>query len=235
MSTPRNGRSPRRPVPIAALFLLAALAAGCSSGRSPEGPGEPMIHTDVSGRSVPNWLVLPTGGAHTRTATLDFIDSGLRSSCTECHGADLSGGISGKSCFANAAGCHHGPVPSWRTPVVHGAAAKQEPGSSGFRSCQICHGIQFSGGGSGIRCFGCHTVDAPHAQRPWRGSGVTHDDVDASNAPVCAQCHSAGSPLNPAGRPPVPAAEGSAPGCFNNTLCHGFYAQNRVSGGASER
>ena len=231
MSTPRNGRYPRRPVPIAALFLLAALAAGCSSGRSPEGPGEPMIHTDVSGQSIPNWLVLPSGGAHARTATLDFIDSGLQSSCVECHGADLSGGISGSSCFQNAAGCHHGPVPSWSTPPVHGAAAKGVPVPSGFRSCQICHGPNFSGGGSGVSCFGCHTVNAPHAQGPWRGSGVTHDDVDEGNAVVCAQCHSAGSPLNPAGHPPVPAAEGSAPGCFNNTLCHGFYVQTQVSGG----
>jgi len=235
MPTFRNSRFPRSPVPIAMLFLAAALAAGCSSGRSPEGPGEPMIHTDAAGQSVEGWLVLPAGGAHARTATIDFIDSGLQSSCAECHGADLSGGISGSSCFANAAGCHHGPVASWSTPPVHGAAAKSEPVASGFRACQICHGIDFAGGGSGASCFGCHTVNAPHAQAPWRGSGVTHDDVDAGNAPVCAQCHTAGSPLNPAGHPPEPAAEGAAPGCFNNTLCHGFYVQNQLSGGASER
>lgn len=218
---------------IVMLFLAAALAAGCSSGRSPEGPGVPMVHTDVSGRSVPGWLALPSGGEHARTATLDFIDSGLQSSCVECHGADLSGGISGSSCFANAAGCHHGPVPSWASPAVHGAAAKRAPGSSGFRSCQICHGIGFSGGGSGASCFGCHTVNAPHAQRPWRGAGVTHHDVDEGNAPVCAQCHAAGSSLNPPGHPFEQAAEGSAPGCFNNTLCHGFHPDPGLSSGGA--
>lgn len=229
MSMIRPSRLARRSVPIGFLFLAAAaLAAGCSSANSPEGGGgTSAYHVDLSGRSVAGWVALPAGGTHVSTAALDYVASGGLASCAECHGADLAGGISKVSCFSNPAGCHHGPVPSWPTPAVHGAAAKLPLGESGFNSCTICHGTDFSGGGSGVPCFGCHTVAAPHAQAPWRGNRATHVDVDESNAPVCAQCHSAGSTLNPPGRPFEPAAAGSPPGCYNSTLCHGVYSRPR--------
>jgi hypothetical protein len=220
------------------LLAAAALVAGCSSANSPGGGngGTSAYHVDASGRSIPEWVISPAGGSHASTAAFDYADTGGVASCAECHGADLSGGISKVSCFGNTAGCHHGPVTGWAAPQTHGAAAKQEPGSSGFRTCQICHGPGYSGGGSGVSCFGCHTVNAPHAQGPWRGTGVTHVDTDGGNAPVCAQCHFAGSPINPGGHPIEPAAAGSEPGCYNNTLCHGFYVQNRSAGGiAPER
>jgi len=209
------------------LLAAAALAAGCSSANSPGdgNGGTSAYHVDPSGRSIPEWVVLPAGGSHASTAAFDYAGTGGVASCAECHGADLSGGISKVSCFGNPAGCHHGPVTGWAAPQTHGAAAKQEPGSSGFRTCQICHGTGFSGGGSGVSCFVCHTVNAPHAQAPWRGTGVTHVDTAGGNAPVCAQCHFAGSPINPAGHPFEPAEAGAEPGCFNNTLCHGFYEQ----------
>ncbi|MBE0606525.1 MAG: hypothetical protein IH610_09600 [Deltaproteobacteria bacterium] len=205
--------------PFILLSLLAALAfaAGCSTANSPGGDS----HIDASGNSVPGWVVVPTGGSHSGAATQEYISGSGNFSCTQCHGADLSGGITAASCFGNPAGCHHDPVPNWATPAVHGADAKKAPGSSGFASCQICHGNNFSGGGSQVSCFTCHRVSAPHAPKPWHGSTYTHTTTDTANAPVCAQCHYTGSPNNPAGHPATPAPAGTAPGCFNNTLCHG--------------
>ena len=221
---PRNGSLRTLRIPIGLLLLLAMAGTGCStantSGGSSGGNGN---HIAAPGTSVPGWFVLPSGGTHASTATLNYVSNGGETGCTECHGADLTGGISKVSCFGNAAGCHHGPIQNWFGPAVHGVVAKRAPGNSGFASCQICHGSGFSGGGSGISCFGCHGVSAPHPARPWRSSsgGVSHTNADPLNAPVCAQCHRAGSANNPAGHPATPAPAGTAPGCFNNTLCHG--------------
>ena len=222
MRSLRNFRNP-----IGCLILLAALgaAAGCSNAENPTGSATNMNHVLPSGSSVPGWLVVPSGGSHASTATQDYIATGGGSGCTECHGSDLSGGISGTSCFSNPAGCHHQPVVGWVAPPPgvqnHGVSAKKAPGSSGFASCQICHGNNFSGGGAKTPCSSCHVVSAPHPARPWRGSPYTHTNTDTANAPVCAQCHFPGSPNNPANHPATPAPAGTAPGCFNNTLCHG--------------
>ena len=218
MRTLRNFRNP-----IGCLILLAALgaAAGCSTAETPSGSATNLNHVLPSGSSVEGWMVLPAGGSHASTATQDYITNGGASGCTECHGPNLSGGISGTSCFGNPAGCHHDPVANWAAPAVHGATAKRAPGSSGFASCQICHGSNFSGGGAQTACSSCHGVSAPHPARPWRGSAISHTDTNASNATVCAQCHFPGSPNNPANHPATPAPAGTAPGCFNNTLCHG--------------
>jgi hypothetical protein len=233
MSSFRNGLSASGTVSVGVLFLLAvAMAAGCSSSQSPGNQEETTFHTLPGGESIPGWLVLPSGGQHAAAATTDYIETSNLNSCGECHGSNLAGGVSKVSCYENPAGCHHGPVPNWASVNVHGAAAKRAPGSSGFRACQICHGRDFAGGGSGVDCFTCHTVSAPHAQRPWRSvGGVTHTNTDESNAPVCAECHSAGSPLNPPGHPFEPAVAGSPPGCYNNTMCHGFFQQTPSLGG----
>ncbi|HZW36110.1 MAG TPA: CxxxxCH/CxxCH domain-containing protein [Candidatus Deferrimicrobiaceae bacterium] len=202
------------------LFLLVAFAgiAGCGTNDS----------SDVV-ISPPGWVAVPSGGQHAKSATLTYLANSGISSCTECHGADLSGGTSKVSCFGNPSSCHHGPVAGWSaTPPAaheHGAAAKRPSEGSGFASCQICHGVGFSGGGSQVSCFTCHGVDAPHSASPWRasaGSTYTHTTTaETGNAAVCAQCHFPGSPNNPANHPATPAPAGTAPGCFNNTLCHG--------------
>ncbi len=214
--------------PIGCLILLAALgaAAGCSTAESPGGSGTNMNHVLPSGSSVAGWLVVPSGGSHTSTATLDYIANGGISGCAQCHGSDLSGGISNVSCFSDTAtGCHHvtgAGAPVWSNPLAHGAAAKKAPGSSGFASCQICHGRDFSGGGTGIACADCH---GPAHPLPWRvanGSTFDHNTTNTANAPVCFGCHAdspAGNPNNPH-RPPTPAAAGTPPGCFNGTMCH---------------
>jgi predicted CxxxxCH...CXXCH cytochrome family protein len=218
--------------PIGCLVLLAAIAsaAGCSTAQSPAGSGNNMNHVLPSGNSVSGWLVTPSGGDHSSSATLDYLANNGSSDCTQCHGSDLSGGISNVSCFGNPAGCHHGPVAGWVAvpPATqqHGVSAKKAPGSSGFASCQICHGGNFSGGGSQVSCLNnasCHDagVLSPHPARPWHGPTYTHTDTNTSNATVCAQCHFPGSQNNPAGHPATPAPAGTSPGCFNSTLCHG--------------
>jgi predicted CxxxxCH...CXXCH cytochrome family protein len=197
------------------LMLLVAFAgiAGCANDHSPGG----MI-------SPPDWVVLPSGGRHATSATLTYIANDGSSSCIECHGADLSGGTSNVSCFDNPAGCHHGPVAQgWVVPRLevqnHGVVAKKAPGSSGFASCQICHGSDFSGGGAGRACAECHGVAAPHPSG-WRlGDAYVHNSTDPENAPVCALCHFGKPPFG--NHPPAAPPAGSDPGCFNNTLCHG--------------
>jgi len=107
-------------------------------------------------------------------------------------------------------------ITNWSSPTIHGASAKSQ--SNGFSICQECHGNDFSGGITSLSCFSCHGVNAPHASKPWRGGVYTHTNTDQGNAAVCAQCHMNGA--NSTVVPATPAPAGTAPGCFNNTLCH---------------
>ena len=109
---------------------------------------------------------------------------------------------------------------NWANPDVHGASAMGPAGSSGgLSTCQECHGSDFSGGISSIACSSCHGGSAPHPVS-WTTGTRKHSSTDQSNAEVCAVCHANGanSPIAP---PVPPAPAGTAPGCFNNTLCHG--------------
>ena len=227
ISKPRSLRVPRNPIGLLILLAAFAAAAGCSTANTPGGDVV-VNHVDASGNSVSGW-VAPTGGSHANSATMNYIANGGSSSCTECHGSDLAGGISRVSCFGNTAGCHHGPIAGWvaTSPATqnHGVSAKKAPGSSGFVSCRICHGSDYLGGGANKPCFPCHGVGAPHPRKPWRaGAGSLYDHVttDNANASVCYDCHAyTGSP-NPRNPhvPPTPAPAGTAPGCFNGTMCH---------------
>jgi hypothetical protein len=229
-------RRPSRAFLLLSLLAALAFAAGCSTANNSNGDASNVNHLDASGNSVSGWLVLPTGGSHTASATLNYIATGGSGDCGACHGPDLSGGISNVSCYQNPAGCHHGPVSGWvATPPAtqeHGVSAKQPAGNAGFASCQICHGVTFAGGGSQVPCFTCHGVNAPHPARPWIGSPYSHTNTDPSNASICRQCHYPGSPNNPANHPATPAAAGTPPGCFNNTLCHGEAAAPHPVGNA---
>ena len=180
------------------LLLLAALATGCSKDRG--------TSFDPDAGHPDDWVA-------------DHGQSYLRSSahCTECHGADLRGGVSGVSCFSAALGtvvCHSaGPEAfihpdGWGAAGAHGPPAIGSPGAtSGLAFCAVCHGADFAGGGVNTPCGRCHGVPAPHPRAPWRGGASTHTRVDPGNAPSCAQCHlRSGTP--------------TSAGCFNNTLCH---------------
>ena len=229
ISKTRSFRDPRNPIGVLILLAAFAVAAGCSTANTTGGGGDVVVnHVNASGNSVPGW-VTPTGGSHANSATMNYIANGGSSSCTECHGSDLAGGISRVSCFGNTAGCHHGPIAGWvaTSPATqnHGVSAKKAPGSYGFDSCRICHGKNFSGGGAKVSCYTCHGVSAPHPPKPWRaGAGSLYDHVttDNANASVCYDCHAYTGTANPNNPhvPPTPAPGGTAPGCFNGTMCH---------------
>jgi len=199
-------RNPWPTRPCLFLLLLGVIfAAGCSTSNGTSG----LNLITPQGSHPAGWLSTHPASAISESAQ-----------CTPCHGSDLTGGIAKASCFTSS--CHHGTIPNWADPDQHGASAKGATDSSGFASCQICHGGNFSGGGSGVSCFTCHGASAPHPVSPWRTSGgLNHDNTDTGNASVCVACHYPGSPNNPTGHPATPAAAGTAPGCFNNTLCHG--------------
>jgi hypothetical protein len=198
-----------------ALSSLAVFLWGC--GRAND--AAPTI--DKNGKHPTGWAIADTGGSHPDS----FIASPAQ--CRECHGKDLTGGISKVSCFSTSfAGiaCHpNGPSGhpvGWAAPDSHGAAAKAASvGVNGLAHCQRCHGADFAGGSVNVSCFTCHGVNAPHSAKPWRSSTRTHASTDPSNAAVCAQCHTAGANLSAVFRQASYAT--GTPGCFNNTLCHG--------------
>ncbi len=193
----------------AALIIFAA--AGCSSTNN-----RSLINPDT-GKHAGNWYT-----AHRAAFLAD------QSLCVECHGTDLHGGMSGVSCFSaafNGLTCHaNGPSghpAGWSDPTSHGIAAKAAPdpaSTSGFSICQTCHGANFNGGFTNTRCSSCHGGSAPHPTS-WITGTYTHENTNPANAAVCALCHTNGanSPIAP---PSPQAAAGTAPGCFNGTLCH---------------
>ena len=77
------------------------------------------------------------------------------SSCKSCHSNDFTGGESGISCYT----CHSNfPHPAeWMVidnDMFHGEYIEDDGGSA--QNCTSCHGANYSGGSSGVSCFGCH-------------------------------------------------------------------------------
>jgi len=200
----------------AVIGLLLTGHFGCGSSSSTNKNAGFDANT---GKHRQNWII------DHRAAYLSDTNS-----CAECHGADLLGGIASVSCFSpsfGGASCHangpgHADPASWRNPEKHGASAKAAPNGqtqSGFEVCRICHGTTFQGNGASIpACSSCHGGSAPHPVS-WITQTYIHRNTDPGNATVCSRCHlkGANSPIAP---PSPPAAAGTAPGCFNNTLCH---------------
>lgn len=202
------------------LILLAAIVSqlvagltGCSSADNKAG-----FNSDT-GKHIASWIT-DHGPAYLSDTTI----------CVECHGTDFHGGITSVSCFSASFGgmtCHangpgHVDPTSWRNPAQHGAAAKATPNAatlSGFAVCEICHGTTFQGiAAYSPACDSCHGGSAPHPTS-WITQTYFHMDTNPGNAPVCSLCHlnGANSPIAP---PSPPAPPGTAPECFNNSLCH---------------
>ncbi len=175
-----------------------------------------------SGPHPTSWIT----GPYTHTTT----DTGNASVCALCHTNGANSPIAPPSppaaagtapgCF-NSTLCHAqvGHPAGWSDPTQHGVAAKSAPTSTGgFALCETCHGSDFSGGAAQTSCFTCHGGSGPHPTS-WITGSYTHTTTDTGNASVCALCHTNGanSPIAP---PSPPAAAGTAPGCFNSTLCH---------------
>lgn len=195
---------------IAALIII--LITSCSSSDNKAG------FNSATGKHVANWITNHGPG---------FLTD--QTICVECHGDDLLGGISTVSCFSSSLGtatCHqngpgHANQPTWGDPAIHGTSAKASPNPAamaGFSICQLCHGADFQGSAYSPACYLCHGGTAPHPVS-WITQTYTHKDTNKGNAPVCSLCHlnGANSPIAP---PTPPAPAGTAPGCFNNTLCH---------------
>lgn len=207
----------------AAIAILVALAlSGCST--TAENSGLSLV--DASGNH-------PAGFVSTHPSIVRAPADAAQ--CQPCHGDGLTGGIANVSCFSasrGATGCHHDAVPNWSSPDVHGAEAKKPRVSSGFASCQVCHGVDFDVVINGFSCPDCHGPQAPHPSGPWRDGIPNNTDHTAgmsqANAPVCGRCH-----FNESGagsHAPVDPPPGSNPGCFNNTLCHGAVAPHPTDG-----
>ncbi|MFN7958710.1 MAG: CxxxxCH/CxxCH domain-containing protein [Holophagaceae bacterium] len=196
------------PMAMAAALCLLGLA-GCGGTKSPANT------TQYYGDYHPaGWMDVHGGQAVAGMAA-----------CTKCHELSILRVGSGiPTCMTT--GCHHQSTPGFADPGVHGLRAKAGTGGAsgtGLTACQICHGLDFTGGPAANACVTCHGVAAPHPPKPWRlgsGSTFTHVTADPSNAAVCAQCHFPGSAKNPVGHPAIPAPAGTQPGCFNATLCH---------------
>lgn len=207
---------------IIPMLLLIATLCGCSTRNE----SAPNINP-ATGKHPSGWAT--TGGSKHPASYIS-----VPSSCYECHGKNLAGGISNVSCFSasrSGINCHpggpSGHPAGWAAADAHGTAAKAiSNGQNGFERCTVCHGSDFSGGSINRSCLnnaGCHGagVMAAHARKPWRSTsgGRTHTSTDASNASACGVCHKAGA--NSSRKPSSAPAAGSALGCFNNTLCHG--------------
>lgn len=193
--------------------LLAVLAWGCAGSA---GKATPLNTT--TGKHPADWL---------QTHYAEYVKSPEQ--CRTCHGSTadpaLAGGIAKVSCFScHADGVNH-PA-GWADPLQHGRAGAQLAPSAdpkvmaGFAHCAKCHGDNYTNG-LAVSCKACHTK-APHPDKPWVSTTLlksNHVNTDSGNAAACAQCHTAGanSTMKPLTVPPA----GTAPGCFNETLCHG--------------
>lgn len=228
-----------------AVIAAALLFWGCTTANND------AVTVNASGQHVADWINMHRAA---------FLEN--QTPCYDCHGKDLRGGISKVSCFSAMFGgmtCHaqgpSGHPDGWRDPSMHGAAAKSQPGLyTGFSSCQICHGGDFTGGVAEVSCFtastisgACHVrngvpVNAPHAPIPWLTyPSPTHtstvDDASGLNAAVCAMCHTHGNNLR---TPIITTYATGTPGCFNSTLCHGTvghppgWAQPSMHGAAAK-
>lgn len=187
------------------------------------------------------------GGTYTHSNT----DISNAPACAACHtnGANLSQSAKDKlplnatigdtGCFNNTL-CHgvlghdNDPQP-WRDADKHGARAKLNPstgGNGGFNACQQCHGTAFDTDRGGVTCFTCHTTSPHPTAAIWRAVGTTtkpstHTTTGADNAPVCASCHNTTTPnlATPFSEwftnSPAGSFNGTAPGCYNASMCHG--------------
>jgi cytochrome c553 len=193
----------------AAAFTILFLGCGGSSTNAPR-------FNTATGQHPTDWL---------QNHWAQFIANPAQ--CTTCHGSTTdkasTGGISGVSCFK----CHaNGPShqAGWEVGLKHGRMGAQAAPSNttGFAYCAKCHGSTYDNPvGTSPSCKSCHTK-APHPAKPWLGGSEAlsnHVFTNVGNATECYKCHKDGA--NSTLKPTTPALAGTAPGCFNNTMCHG--------------
>ncbi len=136
------------------VFSIMLLAAGCGDPKS-------NVFDPDRGRHKTAWLP----GEHSLAVTIGTSSVGTpvysTEKCAECHGADLSGGISSVSCTS----CHlGGPTavhPLTWDPIFLTHGPSVSTGVTGTALCanQYCHGTTLTGVvNSGPSCTSCHSL-----------------------------------------------------------------------------
>jgi len=149
-------------------------------------------------------------------------DPGNGEACGVCH-AVVENPPETPGCF-NSFLCHNAvPAPHPVPWAAHGTAAIDAPVAGqpqGLLSCNGCHGSKFSNnaGNGADACVTCHGINAPHpTEDVWETQHQAMTGAGEANAVVCAWCH----PRTAEDRSGATNLGQAAPGCFNNTLCHG--------------
>lgn len=183
----------------ALLSLTLFILSGC-------GDKNPQSNFDVTSEKNPHpagWL--PLGHSIAAKAQIE--------SCTECHGADFSGGIAKVKCTQ----CHLGDEENvhpldWKANIFAGHKAYVAQNGTAGCSATYCHGANLTGvTGSGPSCTSCH-LGGPLSVHPanWfeadKKINPLHGSADAAKCQNLA-CHGA----NGAG------VTNSGPAC---TSCH---------------
>ncbi len=185
---------------LGVLILAGALVHGCGSST----PNSQAAFSATAQQHKAGWL--PAG--HMTAAQSD------ETACTECHGSDLSGGISGVSCSQ----CHLGGVNSvhpetWsqNTATAHASYVA----SNGNAPCANinCHGADLTGvAGSGPSCTSCHMGGVGSVHPTDWGALTYYEHALYTNTTGTASCANAschGAALT--------GVSGSGPSC---TSCH---------------
>lgn len=207
---PRSVRAFPSALMAGGMLLLGLSVAGlmaCSGSRD-----QAQAFSPVKGQHADGWV---------KSHYAEYVKN--PAGCVECHGSTTdphkAGGISGVSCFQ----CHGSPdhPKGWASPAQHGRLGAQAAPSpfAGMVSCAKCHGAAYEGGFvNAPSCKSCHTK-APHPSRPWTNGTTSHTQTEPANAPACFTCHADGA--NSVLKPKTKPEPSAAPGCFNNTMCHG--------------
>jgi predicted CxxxxCH...CXXCH cytochrome family protein len=175
---------------LKSLLLVSVLLWGCSNAN------ESAYTVDASGKHPSDWITAH-GPSYLNDAT----------NCTGCHGATLTGGISGVSCSStsfNGQSCHgSGPHPvPWLT---HNTVPNQ------LNSCSPCHGAGLAGGTAAPACAQCHIQLLP-GEVPVLGTCISCHGTPPNGAvyPNISAVHNAHTSLP---LPPVSSAT-------SNNLCN---------------
>jgi hypothetical protein len=176
---------------IRGLFLLTAVSmvsmlffGACSTAN----PYSPLALVDASGRHPDGWL--EGHGAYA------LPDGSL---CVDCHGEDLTGGISQVSCSSasyNGQSCHaNGPAFHPDDWLDKSSADFHKYGySSDPSACQFCHDVTQPDTPPVYNCLDCHfsedgTRRVPAGSLYSHGSSTGHDSFTGADADVCISCH----------------------------------------------
>jgi len=182
-----------------ALALAALIACGKESGSAPAMIDAAGKHTVASGYT--NWVQQHWVDYRQANGGSNAVSPGT--GCSECHGADLSGGISGVSCFSSAfsvngvnMSCH----PNGDHTLGH-PSSWSDPTSTGFHAAAVFNGTAVRGSSAlETDCGLCHATDrdvtrlgsVPSCLSSDPKWGIAcHVSSPAVNAQGCISCHGA--------------------------------------------